>query len=91
MIAIRNASRVPAMFLFSSGTSIPERIFSSIGDGGYAFICSADIADRLDDDLIGIIMSHLHNTLPQLWSSESVVPPVNGILKVLHPRVSPYQ
>lgn len=81
LIKVNPAERT-ANALGSPGTtaaSIPDRTFVNNGKGGYAPVRSEEVADRLDDDIIGTIAWHLRNSLPAVFDIQSVAPPADWL------------
>lgn len=54
--------------------TVPDVTWSRTADGGYFPVRSQDMADRLDDDIIGTIMWHLRNHLSPTFT-DSIHPP----------------
>ncbi len=59
----------------ASAASIPDHSFVAAGDGGYAMVRSSDIADRLDDDLVGNILWNLRNYGNAYFDNPKYAPP----------------
>lgn len=55
--------------------TVPDIAFSRTNDGGFALTRSDSLANRMDDDIVGNILWHFRNSIPQLWESERVRPP----------------
>lgn len=55
--------------------TVPDIAFARTNDGGFALTRSDSLANRMDDDIVGNILWHFRNSIPQLWESERVKPP----------------
>lgn len=64
-----------------AAASVPEISFARNADGGYSMVRSKDVADRLDDDVLGTISWYLRNYGSAYFDNQDFAPPKSWLPK----------